>query len=113
MKYINHVPKLILAGVLMATLGCASNNQKDDTSSSKREKAGDYIDDAMITTKVKAAIVKEPTLKSYEVNVETYKGVVQLSGFVSTEAEVIKAAGLASSIKGVVSVKNDLRVKAK
>jgi osmotically-inducible protein OsmY len=66
----------------------------------------------VITTKVKAAILKEPTLKSYEVNVETYKGVVQLSGFVGTQAEVIKAAGLASSVKGVVSVKNDLRVKA-
>ncbi|HEY9277307.1 MAG TPA: BON domain-containing protein [Methylotenera sp.] len=113
MKYIKHVPKLILAGVLMATLGCASSSQKDDNTNSKRERAGDYIDDAVITTKVKAAILNEPALKSYEVNVETYKGVVQLSGFVSTEAEVIKAAGLASSIKGVVSVKNDLRVKAK
>jgi osmotically-inducible protein OsmY len=113
MKYTKHIPKLMLAGVLMATLGCAANSQKDNNSTSNREKAGDYIDDAVITTKVKAAILKEPTLKSYEVNVETYKGVVQLSGFVGTEAEVIKAAGLASSVKGVVSVKNDLRVKAK
>lgn len=111
MKYTKHIPNLILAGVLMATLGCATNSQ-NDSSETNREKAADYIDDAVITTKVKAAILKEPTLKSYEVNVETYKGVVQLSGFVGTRAEVIKAAGLASSIKGVVSVKNDLRVKA-
>ena len=113
MKYIKHIPKLILAGVLMATLGCAANSQKDDTPTSKRESTGEYIDDAVITTKVKTAILNESTLKSYEINVETYKGVVQLSGFVSTQAEIIKAAGLASSVKGVTSVKNDLRLKAK
>jgi len=113
MKYIKHVPKLILAGALMATLGCAANSQKDDTSTPKRESTGEYIDDAVITTKVKTAILNESTLKSYEINVETYKGVVQLSGFVSTQAEIVKAAGLASSVKGVVSVKNDLRLKAK
>ena len=113
MKYTKHIPTLILAGVLMATLGCATNNQKDDTTTTKREKAGDYIEDAVITTKVKAAILNEPTLKSYEINVETYKGSVQLSGFVSTQAQIIKAVALANSVKGVTSVKNDLRLKAK
>lgn len=113
MKFIKHIPELILAGVLVATLGCASNSQKEDTSTSKRESTGEYIDDAVITTKVKAAILNESTLKSYEINVETYKGVVQLSGFVSTQTEITKAAGLAGSVKGVTSVKNDLRLKAK
>lgn len=113
MKYTKHIPKLILAGILVATIGCAANSQKDNTSTSNRESTGEYIDDAVITTKVKTAILNESTLKSYEINVETYKGVVQLSGFVSTQAEIIKAAGLASSVKGVTSVKNDLRLKAK
>ena len=66
-----------LAGVvLMATaLGCAST--------AKHEGTGEYVDDTVITSKVKAAIFNEPTLKSAEINVETFKGVVQLSGFVS------------------------------
>lgn len=113
MKYTKHLPKLMLAGVLVATIGCAANSQKEGISTSKRESTGEYIDDAVITTKVKTAILNESTLKSYEINVETYKGVVQLSGFVSTQTEITKAAALASGVKGVTSVKNDLRLKAK
>ena len=113
MRYIKYIPELIVAGVLVATLGCASNSQKEGSAAPKRESAGAYIDDAVITTKVKTAILNESTLKSYEINVETYKGVVQLSGFVGTQAEIIKAASLASSVSGVTSVKNDLRLKAK
>ena len=94
-----------LAGVvLMATaLGCAST--------SKTEGTGEYMDDTVITTKVKAAILDEPTLKSAEINVETFKGVVQLSGFVSTPAAQSKAVAVAGGVKGVKSVKNDMRVK--
>ena len=94
-----------LAGVvLMATaLGCAST--------SKTEGTGEYMDDTVITTKVKAAILDEPTLKSAEINVETFKGVVQLSGFVSTPGAQSKAVAVAGSVKGVKSVKNDMRVK--
>ena len=69
------------------------------------------MDDTLITTKVKAVILGEPTLKSAEINVETFKGRVQLSGFVSTRADMDKATMLARDVKGVVSVANDMRMK--
>jgi hyperosmotically inducible protein len=88
----------------MATaLGCAST--------AKTEGTGEYVDDTVITTKVKTAIFGEPTLKSAEINVETFKGVVQLSGFVSSKEAESKAVSVASTVGGVKSVKNDMRVK--
>ncbi|MDH4395017.1 MAG: BON domain-containing protein [Limnobacter sp.] len=72
---------------------------------------GEYIDDSVITTKLKSAIVNDPTLKSTEINVETYKGTVQLSGFVNSVAEMTQAEVLARSIGGVSAVKNDIRLK--
>jgi len=92
-----------LSVLLLSFLGCAST--------SKQEGTGEYVDDAVITTKVKAAIFNEATLKSSEINVETFKGVVQLSGFVSSQADIDKAASLARGVKGVVSVKNNMRLK--
>jgi osmotically-inducible protein OsmY len=94
-----------IAGVLlMATvLGCAST--------AKQEGTGEYVDDTVITTKVKAAIFNEPTLKSAEINVETFKGVVQLSGFVSSQAAENRAVEVARTVGGVKSVKNDMRLK--
>ncbi len=94
-----------LAGIaLMATaLGCASTSTSEGT--------GEYVDDAVITTKVKTAIFNEPTLKSAEINVETFKGKVQLSGFVNSKQDVDKAVMVARTVKGVDSVKNDMRVK--
>ena len=94
-----------LAGVLlMATaLGCAST--------AKHEGTGEYVDDTVITSKVKTAIFNESTLKSAEINVETFKGVVQLSGFVSSAANEAKAVQVASAVGGVKSVKNDMRLK--
>lgn len=77
----------------------------------KQETPGQYVDDSVVTTKVKAAVFNEPTLKSAEINVETYKGVVQLSGFVRSETDIKKAVEVARSIKGVNSVKNVMRVK--
>ncbi len=92
-----------LSVLLLSFLGCASTPKQEGT--------GEYVDDAVITTKVKAAIFNEPTLKSTEINVETFKGVVQLSGFVSSQADINKAVSLARSVKGVVAVKNDMRLK--
>jgi len=90
--------------ILLATLaGCAS--------SAKQEGTGEYFDDSVITTKVKAAIFDEPTLKSAEINVETFKGVVQLGGFVSSQANISKAVEVTRSVKGVTGVKNDMRLK--
>ena len=90
--------------LLMATaLGCAST--------AKQEGTGEYVDDTVITGKVKAAIFNEPTLKSAEINVETFKGVVQLSGFVSSPAAENTAMAVARNVGGVKSVKNDMRLK--
>lgn len=94
---------LFLAIALVSVVGCAS--------SSKQEGTGEYIDDSVITTKVKAAVFNEPTLKSAEINVETFKGIVQLSGFVSSQAAENKAVELARKVSGVKSVKNDMRIK--
>ena len=84
-------------------LGCAPTKTHEGT--------GEYIDDTTITTTVKAAILAEPTLKSAEINVETFKGVVQLSGFVSSQADINKAVEVARGVKGVASVKNAMRLK--
>ncbi len=103
MKPVKFLSAFILAFALLTTLGCASTATTSGT--------GEYIDDTVITTKVKAAILNEPTLKSTEINVETFKGVVQLSGFVSSTASINKAVEISRSIKGVTSVKNDMRLK--
>jgi osmotically-inducible protein OsmY len=93
-----------MLAVLLATLaGCAGTSTKEST--------GEYIDDTAITTRVKAAIFNEPSLKSAEINVETFKGTVQLSGFVSSRADINKAAEIARGIPGVTSVRNDMRLK--
>ena len=94
-----------LAGILFIALalGCAST--------SKQEGTGEYMDDTVITTKVKAGILNEPTLKSAEINVETFKGVVQLSGFVSSAANKATAVQVARAVGGVKSVKDDMRLK--
>jgi osmotically-inducible protein OsmY len=103
MKPIKLVATFCFTAALLFTLGCAATPTKEST--------GEYIDDSVITTKVKEAIYKEPTLKSAEINVETYKGVVQLSGFVSSQANMDKAAEVARGVKGVQSVKSDMHSK--
>jgi osmotically-inducible protein OsmY len=77
----------------------------------KREGTGEFIDDSLITGKVKAALVADPDLKATEINVETYKGTVQLSGFVAAPEHIPKAAQLARTIDGVKAVKNDIAIK--
>jgi hyperosmotically inducible protein len=90
--------------MLIATLvACAST--------SKQEGTGEYIDDSVITTKVKSLLGADDFLKSFEISVETYKGTVQLSGFVDSQKAVDKAGEIARSVKGVQSVKNNLNVK--
>jgi len=89
--------------LVVSFLGCASTP--------KHEGTGEYIDDTVITTKVKTLIFNESTLKSSEINVETFKGIVQLSGFVNSQSDISKAVGLARSVNGVKSVKNDMRLK--
>lgn len=103
MKQLKYFFTIFAAIVFMSILGCASTT--------KSEGVGEYIDDSVITTKVKAAIFNEPTLKATEINVETYKGVVQLSGFVRSQSNINRAEEVARGVKGVKSVKNDMRVK--
>jgi len=98
------IMKIIVCFVLLtACIGYAAEQ--------KHESTGQYVDDSVITTKVKAAIFKEPTLKMFQINVKTYKAVVQLSGFVDSSKSVSKAEEVARSVENVESVKNDLVVK--
>jgi osmotically-inducible protein OsmY len=89
--------------VLVATFGCAATRTHEAT--------GQYVDDSVITAKVKAAVHHEPDLKVSEINVETFKGVVQLSGFVSSRDDIKSAVRVASAVDGVKSVKNDMQLK--
>lgn len=103
MKYQNKFAAVFLAILMASLLGCASTATQEGT--------GEYIDNTVITAKAKTAIFNEPTLKSLEINVETFKGVVQLSGFVNSQAEIDKAVEVVQQVKGVKSVKNDLQLK--
>ena len=94
---------LVCIALATAFLGCASTPTREGT--------GEYVDDSAITAKVKAAIFNEPSLKVFQINVETFKGDVQLSGFVDSSQSVSKAGEVARSVKGVRSVKNNLIVK--
>jgi osmotically-inducible protein OsmY len=94
---------LVLLMLIATFAACASTPTREST--------GEYIDDSVITTKVKYLLAADDFLKSFQINVETYKGTVQLSGFVGSEKAVDKAGQIARSVKGVTSVKNDLIVK--
>lgn len=100
MKYLS---ASLAAIALAAAFGCAETQTKEST--------GQYLDDSAITTKVKTAIFNAPELKSSEITVETYKGRVQLSGSVSSQANIDQAASIARNVGGVASVKNDLLLK--
>jgi osmotically-inducible protein OsmY len=80
-------------------------------STSKQSGTGEYVDDSVITTKVKSQLASDEFFKSFEISVETYKGVVQLSGFVDSQKAVDKASEIAKGVGGVKSVKNNLNVK--
>ena len=94
---------LICIGLIAVFVGCASTPTKEGT--------GEYIDDSAITTKVKAEILADSSLKVFQINVETFKGEVQLSGFVDSAQAKAKAGEVARGVKGVKSVKNNLAVK--
>ena len=103
MRSFNRFATFFFVIVFASLWGCAST--------SKQEGTGEYVDDTVITSKVKAAIFNDPSLKSAEINVETFKGVVQLSGFVNSREDINKAAQVARGVQGVTSVKNDMRLK--
>jgi hyperosmotically inducible protein len=103
MKSIPRLAMLAATVALASAMGCSSTPTQEGT--------GEYVSDSWITTKVKAALVDDPKVKATEVNVVTFKGAVQLSGFVTSMAAIDEAVRVTRSIKGVTSVKNDMRVK--
>lgn len=103
MRLFNRLATFFIVVFLASLLGCAST--------AKQEGTGEYVDDTVLTGKVKAAIFNDPSLKSAEINVETFKGVVQLSGFVNSKEDINKAVRVARGVPGVNSVKNDMRLK--
>lgn len=103
MKKIKWISAFFAAVMLTSLMGCASTPTHEST--------GQYVDDSVITTRVKTEFLKDPALKVAEIKVETYKGIVQLSGFVGSQEEIRRATDVASNVKGVASVKNDIRLK--
>jgi hyperosmotically inducible protein len=102
-KKLNRLSTLLAAIVLVSVLGCAGSPTQEST--------GEFFSDSWITTKVKAALVGDSLVKATEVNVETFKGEVQLSGFVSSDQAMGQAVLVARNIEGVTSVVNDMGVK--
>ena len=103
MKTFKQATALLAIAAAVAISGCAATTKSEST--------GQYVDDTVLTAKVKKEIFDQPGLKSAEINVETFKGVVQLSGFVSSQENVNTAVRVARNVEGVTSVKNDMRVK--
>ncbi|HTG01620.1 MAG TPA: BON domain-containing protein [Nitrospirota bacterium] len=102
-RFYRNVRVFICLCLVAAFLGCAATQERDST--------GQYFDDSVITAKVKAAILGEATLKVFQINVTTYHGIVQLSGFVDKQENVDKATEVISKIAGIKEVKNSLLVK--
>lgn len=95
--------EFVLVGCIAGSLGCAGT--------STRESTGEYIDSSVLTSKVKTAIYNDPMLKVLQINVETFKDVVQLSGFVDSPEAAARAVEVARSVEGVKAVKNKMSVK--
>jgi hyperosmotically inducible periplasmic protein len=94
---------LITSGVVLISSGCSGTTTREST--------GEYIDNSAITARVKAAFASDEVVKARQINVDTFRGVVQLSGFVDTTAEKQRAGYLASKVQGVTDVKNNITVK--
>lgn len=103
MKHTSYLSVIFLAIFLSLAIGCAGSPTQEST--------GEYLSDTWITAKVKTALANDSIVKSTEVNVETFKGIVQLSGFVSSNAAMNQAVLVARGVEGVASVKNDMRTK--
>lgn len=103
MTMLKRLSAVFITAALVSALGCATQSEP--------QSPGAYMGDSWVTTKVKSAILNEPSLKVLQINVETYKGMVQLSGFVDNAASRDKAAEIARKVEGVSSVKNDLQLR--
>jgi len=104
MKKIHIVMRfLVVLMMIAAFVACASTPKQEGT--------GDYIDDSVITTKIKSQLANDEFLKSFQISVESRKGIVQLSGFVDSQKAKDKAGQIARGVGGVTSVRNNLVVK--
>jgi osmotically-inducible protein OsmY len=104
MEKISIVLRCLMLLILTTTLvACASTRTHEST--------GEYVDDSVITTKVKSLLANDDFFKAFQISVETYKGIVQLSGFVNSRQAVDRAGQIARSVEGVKSVRNNLIVK--
>jgi len=103
MQSLKRLSTVLFAALALALTGCASTATQEGT--------GEYIDDSVVTARVKTAIFNEPSLKVAEINVETFKGRVQLSGFVNSHADISRAVEVARRVNGVTTVANDMRLK--
>jgi osmotically-inducible protein OsmY len=108
--------KHIARWVLIVTMGaaaaaCSSNGEQNEVERAGAN-AGRVVDDSVITGKVKAALVADSTTKAHQISVETFQGVVQLSGFVDSSEARSRAAQLAKQVDGVKNVKNDLELRS-
>ncbi len=101
MTRFNRLSTVFLTALFLTAIGCAGT----------QENPVEYANDAFITSKVKSSIAADPDVKATEVNVETLKGEVQLSGFVSSYAAMTKAVEITRAIQGVTVVRNDMRIK--
>jgi hypothetical protein len=111
MKERNVFTRCLVVLMLLTTVAVGSSILTSCASTRTHESTGEYVDDSTITTKVKALLAQDDFLKSFQISVETYKGTVQLSGFVNSQNAVNKAGEITRSVKGVMSVKNNLIVK--
>jgi hyperosmotically inducible protein len=103
MKHSNYLSAILLAILFTLAVGCAGSPTQEST--------GEYLSDSWITTKVKTALAGDSIVKATEVNVETFKGAVQLSGFVSSNAAMSQAVVVARNVEGVASVENHMQIK--
>jgi osmotically-inducible protein OsmY len=103
-RFQSAIAQSVIAGVLLVSVAACAPT-------ATREGTGEYIDDSVITSKVKAAYAADPTVKATQVQVETFKGTVQLSGFVDSRESAQRAVEIARGIKGVKSVKNDTVIR--
>jgi hyperosmotically inducible protein len=103
MKKTSYLSAILIAVICTLTLGCASTRTQ--------ESSGEYLSDTWITTKIKTSLAKDSVVKATEVNVETFKGAVQLTGFVTSKAAMDQAVVIAKNVDGVTSVKNGMQIK--
>ncbi|MCM1129549.1 MAG: BON domain-containing protein [Alistipes senegalensis] len=106
MKALRQFSAFAMSFLFVSILACAAGH------SQARETAGQYVDDAAITAEVKGKIFAHKDLSAAEINVETYKGTVQLSGFVSNPSQIKMAGEIARDVKGVKKVDNSLKLKS-